>query len=105
MHAATLIQLRPTAYHSASPLQLVHGKEPSISHLQRFGCVVYMPISPPQRKTMGPHRKLGIYAGYQSPSIIKYLDPMTGDLFKAWYADSIFNEDHFLTLGGGMYQK
>jgi hypothetical protein len=30
---------------------------------------------------------------------------MTGDLFKAWYADSIFNEDHFLTLGGGMYQK
>jgi len=49
---------------------------------------------------MGPHRKLGIHVGYQSPSIIKYLEPLTGDLFTAWNADCIFNEDHFLTLGG-----
>jgi hypothetical protein len=35
---------------------------------------------------------------YHSPSIIKYLEPLTEDLFTAWYADFIFNEDHFLTL-------
>jgi hypothetical protein len=49
---------------------------------------------------MGPHRKLGIYVGYKSPSIIKYLEPTTGDLFMARYADCIFNEDHFPAFGG-----
>jgi hypothetical protein len=48
---------------------------------------------------MGPHRKLGIYVGYYSSSIIKYLEPLTGDLFTAQYPDYIFNEDHFLALG------
>jgi hypothetical protein len=33
---------------------------------------------------MGPHRKLEIYVGYKSPSIIKYLEPTIGDLFMAW---------------------
>jgi hypothetical protein len=50
---------------------------------------------------MDPHRKMGIYVRYHFPSIIKYLEPMTGDLFTARYADCIFNEDHFLALGGG----
>jgi hypothetical protein len=49
---------------------------------------------------MDPHRKMGIYVGYNSLSIIKYLEPMTEDLFTARYADCIFNEDHFSTLGG-----
>jgi hypothetical protein len=48
---------------------------------------------------MGPHRRMGIYAGYQSPSILKYLEPLTGDLFTARFAECIFNEDHFLALG------
>jgi hypothetical protein len=43
---------------------------------------------------------MGIYVGYQSPSILKYLEPLTGDLFTARFADCIFNEDHFLALGG-----
>jgi hypothetical protein len=98
-YAAGLIQLRPTAYHSVSSLCLVRGNAPSISHLRKFGCVVYAPISLPQRNT-NPHRKMGIYVGYHSPSIIKYLESMTGDLFTAQYADCIFNEDHFLVLGG-----
>jgi hypothetical protein len=55
--------------------------------------------APPQHTTMGPHRKLRIYVGYQSPSIIKYLEPFIGDIFTTWYADSIFDEDHFLALG------
>jgi transposase InsO family protein len=75
LHAADLIQLRPTAYHSTSPLQLVHGNLPNISHLRKFGCATYVPISPPQHTSMGPHRKLGIYVGYKSPSIISTLNP------------------------------
>jgi hypothetical protein len=100
LHAANLIQLRPTAYHATSPLQLVRGNPPNISHLRKFDCATYIPISPPQRTTMGPHRKLGIYVGYKSLSIIKYLEPTTGDLFMARYADCIFNENLFLALGG-----
>jgi hypothetical protein len=49
---------------------------------------------------MDPHRKMDIYVGYHSPSIIKYLESMTEDLFMAQYADCIFNEDHFSALGG-----
>jgi hypothetical protein len=49
---------------------------------------------------MDPHRKIGIYVGYHSPSIIKYLELMTRDLFTVRYTDCIFNEDHFPALGG-----
>jgi hypothetical protein len=100
LHAADLIQLRPIAYHETSPLQLVRGNP-----LCKFGCMVYVPILPPQRTSMGPHRKLGIYVGYLSPSIIKYLKPLTGDLFTARFLNCIFNEDHFPVLGGELYQK
>ena len=48
LHAATLVRIRPTSYHKFSPLQLAFGQEPNISHLRIFGCVVYVPISPPQ---------------------------------------------------------
>jgi hypothetical protein len=56
---------------------------------------------------MGPHRKVGIYVGFESPSIIKYLVPLTSDLdlHIARYAYSIFNEYHFPALGGGKYLK
>jgi hypothetical protein len=37
--------------------------------------------------------------GFQSSSILKYLEPLTGDLFKTRFADCIFNVDHFLALG------
>jgi hypothetical protein len=49
---------------------------------------------------MDPHRKIGIYVGYHSSSIIMYLEPMTEDLFMARYPDCIFNEDHFSALEG-----
>ena len=50
---------------------------------------------------MGPQRRLGIYVGYESPSIIKYLEPLTGDIFTARFADCHFNESVFPTLGEG----
>jgi hypothetical protein len=49
---------------------------------------------------MGHHRRMEIYVGFQSSSILKYLEPLTGDLFTVRFADYIFNEDHFPALGG-----
>jgi hypothetical protein len=37
---------------------------------------------------------------FQSPSILKYLESLTEDLLTVRFADCIFNEDHFLDLGG-----
>jgi hypothetical protein len=42
LHAADLVQLCLTAYHTTSTLQLVRGDQASISHMWKFGCVVYM---------------------------------------------------------------
>jgi hypothetical protein len=64
LHAVDLVQLRPTASHTTSPLQLVREYQPSISHLRKFGCVVYTPISPPKRTSMGHHRRLEIYVRF-----------------------------------------
>ena len=44
--------------------------------------------------------KSGIYVGYETVSIIRYLDPMTGDCHTDRFADCIFDEDLFPTLGG-----
>jgi hypothetical protein len=41
---------------------------------------------------------IGIYVGFQSPSISKYLERLMGDLFTTQFADCIFNGDHFLIL-------
>ncbi|KAG7527815.1 GAG-pre-integrase domain [Arabidopsis suecica] len=100
LHASELIRIRPSSEHRYSPSQLLMGHEPDISHLKTFGCAVYVPIAPPHRTKMGPKRRMGIYVGFDSPTIIKYLEPTTGDLFKARYADCHFNESEFPTLGG-----
>ena len=100
LHAAALIRIRPSAYHKYSPLQLAFGQVPNISHLRIFGCAVYVPIAPPQRTKMGPQRRLGIYVGYESPSIVRYLEPQTGDVFTARFADCHFDEENFPVLGG-----
>jgi hypothetical protein len=59
----------------------------------------------PQRRLgiyvgMRPQRRLGIYVGYESPSIIRYLEPLTVDVFQARFADCHFDETNFPTLGG-----
>jgi hypothetical protein len=51
---------------------------------------------------MAPHRKLGIYVDFESLSIIKYLKPLIGDLHTVCYIDSIFNDEPFPALGGGI---
>ena len=49
---------------------------------------------------MGPQCRLGIYTGFDSPSIIRYLEPLTSDVFKARFEDCHFNETVFPQLGG-----
>ena len=43
---------------------------------------------------------LGIYVGFHSTSIIQYLEPLTGNLFTARFANCHFNEYVFPPLGG-----
>ena len=67
-----------------------------------FGCAVYVLIAPPQCTKIGPQRRLGIYVKFDSPSIIKYLEPLTGDVFTARFDDCHFNKTNFLTLEEGI---
>ncbi|CAM8919718.1 unnamed protein product [Rhodiola kirilowii] len=99
LHAAALIRIRPSAYNDHSPMQLAFGQVPNVSHLRIFGCAIYVPIAPPQRTKMGPQRSLGIYVGFESPSIVKYLEPQTVNIFTARFADCHFNEETFPILG------
>ena len=82
LHASKLIRIRPFSEHRYSPSRLLTGHEPDISHHKTFWCAVYVPIAPPQRTKMGPQRRMGIYVEYGSPTIIEYLEPNMGDLFK-----------------------
>ena len=49
---------------------------------------------------MGPQRRMRIYVGYDSPSITRYLKPLTGDFFTTRFADCHFDETVFPSLGG-----
>ena len=99
IHATNLIRLRPTTSQDLSPLQLVLGYQPNISHLHVFGCAVYVPFAPTHRTKLDPQRRLGIYIGFQSSSIINYIEPLTCEVFTARFADCHFNEDIFPPLG------
>ena len=71
-------------YHLIFPTQqLVTGYESSISYLCVLGCAIYVPITQPQRIQMGPHRRMSIYVGCESPTIHRYIVPLSGDLFVA----------------------
>ena len=48
---------------------------------------------------MGPQRRLGIYVGFLSTSIIHHLEPLTGNLFTALFANCHFDESVFSPLG------
>ena len=100
MHAATLVHIRYTTYHEYSFSQLVIEKQSNISHLRIFGCAVYVPIVPTQSTKMGPQWRLGIYVGFDSSSIIRYLEPLTGEVFTARFTGCHFNESVFPSLGG-----
>ena len=100
MHAASLVCIRSIAYHEYSHSELVLGKQPNISHLRIFGYAIYVPITPTQCTNTGPQRRLRIYVGFDSSSIIRYLGPLTRDVFIARFEDRHLNESVFPPLGG-----
>jgi hypothetical protein len=59
---------------------------------------VWVPVAEPQQKTIGCHRQEGIYVGFDSPSIIRYVSPSTGVLHKARFQNYQFDESHFPLL-------
>ena len=68
--------------------------------MRKFGCAAQVPIPPPKGIKMGPQRRLRIYVGCDSFSIIRYLEPMTGDVFIARFSDRQFNKTIFPPLEG-----
>jgi hypothetical protein len=83
---------------------LVFGHEPNISYLRIFGCAVYISIYLPQHIKMGPQKRLGIYIGFESPSIIKYHELLIDDSFTTQFADCHFDETMFPALRGEITQ-
>ena len=68
--------------------------------MHTFGCAAYVPIAPSQRTKKGPQCRLGIYMGFDSPSIIRYLKPLTDDVFKTCFEYCHFYETIFPPLWG-----
>ena len=95
-----LICFRPIANQALLPLHLTLGYQPNISHLRGFGCGVYVPITPTHRTKISPQRRLSIYVGFQSSIIIKYLKPLTCEVFTSRFANCHFDEN-FLPVGEG----
>jgi hypothetical protein len=98
LHATALLKYRPSAFNDSSPHHLVFATRPNVSHVRVFGCQVLVPILGPKQSKMGPQRQQGIHIGYDSPSIIRYMEPTTTDVFKAWISYCCFYEDIFPTL-------
>ena len=84
LHADALIQIRPIAYRDYSPLQIVHGKKTKyfpFANLWMFSLCFYITT---KSYLYGSSEKVRcIYIGYESPSILKYLELITGDQFTA----------------------
>ena len=46
-----------------------------------------------------PQRRLWIYVGFDSLAIIRYLEPLIGDVFIVYFSNCHFNESIFPPLG------
>ena len=98
LHAATLLRFRSTLLNDHSPLELLMGQTPNVSHFWPFGCEVWVPMAEPHCKTIGRHRLEGIYVGFDSPNIIRYILPSTSILHKARFQNCQFDESKFPTI-------
>ena len=97
-HAATLLKYRSTLLNDHTPTELTFGQVSNVTHLRVFGCRVWVPVAEPHRKTIGSHRQEGIYVGFDSPSILCYVHPVTKTLHQARFANCHFEETSFSSL-------
>ena len=95
LHAVTLLKYKPTLLNDYSPLELLSGQTPDISHFRVFGCQIWVPIAEPKQTTISKHRVEGVYLGFNFPSIIRYLTFSTGILHKARFQNCKFDETRF----------
>jgi len=87
--------------HEKFSQELLLGHVPNVSHLQVFGCRVWILLPEPQRHTIGAYRQEGIYVGFDSLNIICYINPSTSSLLHTRFANCRFEEDVFPPLKGG----
>ena len=92
LYCMPLLRYRPTLLHEHSSLETLTGHPPSVAHFRIFGCPVWVPVPEPERKTIGTHRQEGIYVGFDSPSIIRWVSPKSGVLDKARFQNCQFEE-------------
>ena len=59
----------------------------------------HVDLSITHRTKMGPQRRLGIYVSFDFPFIIRYLEPLMGDVFTVCFTNCHFNESVFPQLG------
>ena len=64
-------------------MQLVFNHQPDVQYMSQLHLHIEL--------KWDPQRRLRIYIGLDSPSIIKYLEPLTGDFFTARFADCHFD--------------
>jgi len=103
LHVALLVRIRPLLIMNTHIYNLYLTTNIIFFHLWIFGCAVQFPISPPQCTKSGLQRRLKIYVGFDSPSIINYLEPLMGDLFTARFANCHFDEMTFQVWEGQNY--
>ena len=65
-----------------------------------FWFAIYVHIAPLQCTKMGLQCRLGIYVGFDSLSIIRYLEPLTSNVFAAYFNNCHFDEIIFPPLRG-----
>ena len=87
LHSTTLLKLRPTLLNVQTPTELQSGCIPDMSYIWVFDCQVWVHVPEPKRHTVGPHREEGIYIGFDSPLLIRYLVPTIGLLLKCRFAN------------------
>ena len=58
-----------------------------VLYFRIFECAIYVPIAPPQCSMMGPYKRMGNYVGFETPTIVRHLMPLLGDLLTARFAD------------------
>jgi hypothetical protein len=82
LHVASLVRIKHHLTKNILLCNLHWSTTKYFLFFRIFGCFVYVPITQPQRTKMRPQRRLGIYTGFDSPSIIRYLESLTGDILK-----------------------
>lgn len=51
--------------HGKTPLEVLTGEKPSVSHLRVFGCVCYAHVPAPKRKKLDAVAEKGVFVGYE----------------------------------------